>query len=108
MQQTVILSSSCKSKRQKWLFLLNGTQYARPKMAERSTQGQNRAVRSTQGGGGVTLIRPIIIKYTFKSKRAAWCQYLDIYLEYLSDSWHWEIVRNCNFDICFTDQLAIK
>ena len=34
-------------------LLLNGTQYARPKMAVRSTQGQNRAVRSTQGGGGV-------------------------------------------------------
>jgi len=32
-------------------LLLNGTQYLRPKMAVRSTQGQNRTVRSTQGGG---------------------------------------------------------
>jgi len=33
MQKTVILSSLCKWKRQKWLFLLlNGTQYARPKI----------------------------------------------------------------------------
>ena len=36
-------------------LLLNGTQYARPKMAVRSTQCQNKAVRSTQGGRGVTL-----------------------------------------------------
>jgi len=33
-------------------------------MTVRSTQGQNRAVRSTQGGGGVTLI--------FKTIAAAW------------------------------------
>jgi len=39
-------------------LLLNGAQYARPKMAVRSTQGQNRAVSSTQGGECVTLIIP--------------------------------------------------
>ena len=33
-------------------LLLNGTQYARPKIAVRSLQSQNRAARSTQGGGG--------------------------------------------------------
>jgi len=37
------------------VLLLNGTQYARPKIAVRSTHGQYRKVRSTQGGGGVTL-----------------------------------------------------
>jgi len=46
MQHTVILSSLCKWKHQKCLFLL----------AVRSTQGQNKAVRSTQGEGGVTLV----------------------------------------------------
>jgi len=36
------------------VLLLNGTQYARPKLAIRSTQGRNKAARSTHGG--VTLI----------------------------------------------------
>jgi len=37
-------------------LLLNGMQYARPKIALRSLQSQNRAARSKQGGGvGVTL-----------------------------------------------------
>ena len=55
MQHTVILSSLCKWKRPKWLILLlNGTHlvgiYARPKIGGTHTQGQNRAVRITQGG----------------------------------------------------------
>ena len=53
MQQTVILSSLCKWKRQKWLFLLlNGTQYARPKNGGTQYARPIRAVRSTQGGRG--------------------------------------------------------
>jgi len=53
IQHTVILTSLCKWKRPKWLFLLlNGTHYARQKMAVRSTQCQNSAVRGTQGGMG--------------------------------------------------------
>jgi len=43
--------------------MLNGTQYARQKqLVVRSTQGQNRAVRSTQGGG-VTLKQRTQINY---------------------------------------------
>ena len=42
------------------VLLLNGTQYLglgeAKKMAVLSLQGQNRAVHSMQGGGGVTLI----------------------------------------------------
>jgi len=58
IQPPVILSSLCKWKRPKWLFYVVKRYAVREakKMAVRSTQCKNRAVRSTQRGGGVTLI----------------------------------------------------
>jgi len=56
MQQAVNLSSLCKWKRQKMVvFVVKRCAVGEAIKAVRSTQGQNRAVRSTQGGGGVTL-----------------------------------------------------
>jgi len=58
IQHTVILTSLCKWKRPKWLLLFFVVKrYAvreAKQMAVRSTQSQNRAVRSTQGGRGVS------------------------------------------------------
>jgi len=49
-------------------LLLNGTQYARPKMAVRSTQCQNRVVRSTQGGREVSPSTIYIVGYSEKAR----------------------------------------
>ena len=71
------LSFLCKRKFQNWLLLLllKGTQCARPKMAVRSTQGQNRAARSTQGdvthllkGCGINFIRSRIPDQVYCNK----------------------------------------
>ena len=71
MQHIVILSSLCKWKRPKCFFLLNGTQYARPKNG--GTQYARLKYGGTQyarGEGGVTLS---FVIWCFQSRAGISC-----------------------------------